>query len=1011
MCGKGVRVRVVAVALVWLAVARRSAADAPPPHIPKRVYRAPNGQWYAPAGVPVKLSFELSTASEPGDSGGGEADKPPVVLREGPSDLSFGGMRVPVIADGTPPKTTLEVVDTPSIVVEDTGKRILGREPKFHMTASDALSGVSRTYVSIDGAKFEPLQSEGPSVRSEGPHRIRYFSVDHVGNAEPPQEFAFDLDSSAPETEMTITGPHTADVAGAGTSIVLSATDRSSGVQQIRMRMDDAAEQAYTAPILLDALPEGPHRLRYAAVDKVRNEEGEHTFAFTVDRQSPHIELSIAGTVYRDSGVRYVPPSAEISLAAADTVAGNLPVRYRYAGAKTSTVYSKPFRLPEEGGLQRLRLESEDPVANLQSTLVDDIYVDRTPPRTEASFSRPYFQRAGETVLNPRSLIALVASDLESGVAEIRYAIDEGEEQVYKAPFSIAAEGSHRVHVFAADHVGNRETPHEFRVLIERPTGTAPVPVLDAKRWYQHPSQGLMGPVGLPFELRISESPDEKGGTFLLSAGPQPAGPIAFSTPGKNTLSLAISPKPEDFAILIDGTAPKSHLEATGATRVDSGGTTYFGPGLKLTLQSEDTPPGPVSGVWKTLYSLNGAPFATYTNTIDTFRRDGEYTFRYYALDNVGNAETAQSLVFMVDVSAPKTQLALKGPHRASTITPATRFELSAMDNLSGVADVLVVVDGAKPFSYSAPFTLASPADGRHSVRYYAVDTVGNREEEHALTFTMQRTVPAPSFELSGQYIARGNTIFVTPGTTVRFKAEEGLRVQYELDGETARTYSVPVAAPASGDHRLTFRAVDDLGNASASRTLNLLSDQNAPTSSLRFEGPAIERESELLIGGNTRCVLAAGAGRIGPSRIEYSLDGRHWQAYTGPFTIHNSGMFDIAYRARDPLAAVEETQRKRVVVDAQGPAISVSFGIPTALAGDVYPIEPRTLLFISAEDAPAGLEKITYRVDGGPEQIYRTPLSRFEPGKVHTIQITAQDFLGNISTKILKVELKDNRR
>lgn len=67
--------------------------------------------------------------------------------------------------------------------------------------------------------------------------------------------------------------------------------------------------------------------------------------------------------------------------------------------------------------------------------------------------------------------------------------------------------------------------------------------------------------------------------------------------------------------------------------------------------------------------------------------------------------------------------------------------------------------------------------------------------------------------------------------------------------------------------------------------------------------------------------------------------------------------------------------------------------------------------MIISAEDSPAGLEKLTYKIDDQPALIYRSPLSGFTPGVVHTVTIAAEDLLGNRSEKVVHLRLKERAR
>lgn len=992
--------------------ADKSASAAKPPAFPKRFFRAPGGQFYVPAGVPINLDMSLAQpASANGAQNSAEgSNQSSVTLKEGPASMQFGGISVPVIADGTPPKTVLEVADTTQ--AEHLGLRVLGPNPKLHLTATDALSGVARTLISLDGAPFETLPAEGPVFTAEGVHHLRYFSVDQVGNVEKVQEYVFRLDSTPPQTQLKIAGPRADAVVGVGATLSFSASDAVAGVDSILYRLDGGAELTYEKPLPLDEMAEGSHSIEYYAVDKVANKETPRSFTFVVDRQPPQITLAIHGPQFTDKDVRYIAPQAEIELASHDAVAGATPIRYRIDTTGESTVYAAPFHLPQSVGIHRIRIESADPVKNVALLNVDDIYVDPVPPRTDVQFSRPSFVRDGAEILNPASKIALNASDYESGVQSVTYSIDGGPEQKYAGPFSVTDLGEHRLTVTAVDHVGNREPTQQIRLLIQKPGIGETVPhVLDAKRFYQDPKLGLLAPPGLPFVVRIAFSPDQGAQNYMLSTGPTPPpnqGPPEFTTAGRNTVSVKISKKPETFGILVDAAAPKTELAATGAHRAEAGGVTYFGPGLKISLSSADDPKGVVSGLWKTLYSLEGSDFATYTAPLNGFSREGNYTLRYYALDNVGNAETTHEFQFTVDTSAPQTQLTLNGPHFASTVAPVTRVALTATDNLSGVAQIQYRVDNGNLLTYHDPFPIGPLSVGPHKLTYFAVDAVGNREEQHDWPFLVTTPVSAATFEVRGKSVQHGETIYLAPGSTILLKAAEAESIVYTLDGGAQQTYTAPIPAPQSGDHRLSFHAVDELGIAGVNRTVDLAMDRAAPNSYLHLEGPQLTRESGTIISGATRIILDANAGAVGGAMLEYSLGGNHWQTYTGPFSIKSSGSFEVSYRARNPLAALESAQKQRLIVDSQGPVITVSFSTPVDANAATVLLDPRTLIFISADDQPAGLEKITYKLDDQPALIYRTPLSGFTPGKTHTITIVAQDLLENRTEKVLHVLVKE---
>ena len=990
--------------------------DSKPPAYPKRFHHAADGKLYVPAGTPVRLSIELTapggTTHAPQHSPE-ISDESSVTLKEGPTTLEFGEARIPVTVDGTAPKTVLEVGDTSK--AEQGGLRVLAARPKLHLTATDNLSGVARTMVSLDGAPFVLLPAGGPVFTAEGIHHLRYFSVDNVGNAEQVHEYVFRLDATPPKTLLAISGPHTDNVVGVGASFTLTANDAFAGVDNIQYQLDGATLQAYEKPIQLDDLPEGPHRLQFLSEDKDGNKERPQTFAFVVDRQPPDIALAITGPLFTNKGVRYVSPQSDIKLSSEDVVSGSLPVRYRVDGKATEMPYDSPFRLPASTGIHRLNLDSIDPVNNLAQVAVTDIYVDLTPPQTTVEYSRPFFERDGDVVLNPQSQIALNASDFESGVDSISYSLDGGPEQKYTAPFAVATEGAHTLSLAATDHVGNHETAQLVHLFIQKPaSGVAPTQALDTKRWYLDPDKGLIGPTGLPFELKIAVSQLDDAETFRVTPGKastENPGPLTFVVPGQNKLKVAIGPKNLGVAVGIDAAPPKTTLTATGAQRADLGGVTYFGPGLNISLASVDDPAPVSSGVWKTLFSLDGSAFGTYTTPLKTFTREGAYTLRYYGLDNVGNPETPHTFQFTIDTSAPVTTLELRGPNRGSAVSPATEAVLTAKDNLAGVAQTRYRIDQGDTGFYNKPLAIGRLSDGQHHLRYFSTDPVGNKEEEHNWQFSVESKVSAASYTFKGVSVEHGGTIYAAPGGQIFLKAAEGYVIQYSLDGQAPQTYKMAIHLPDNGSHRLTFHASDDLGNVSATGTVNVIVDRTAPVSHAHLEGTKFTRDGTVIIGGSTRVVLDASAGAVGGAKLEYSINGRGWQPYNGPFTIKSSGPVELSYRARNAIQTVEPVQKEHFIVDAQGPIIGVHFsGQVDASAGTVA-LLPGAVMFITAEDSPAGLDKLTYKIDDQPPLIYRSPLSGFVPGVVHTVTIVAEDLLGNKSEKVVHLRVKERAR
>jgi hypothetical protein len=77
-----------------------------------------------------------------------------------------------------------------------------------------------------------------------------------------------------------------------------------------------------------------------------------------------------------------------------------------------------------------------------------------------------------------------------------------------------------------------------------------------------------------------------------------------------------------------------------------------------------------------------------------------------------------------IDLTSPVTTATVGAT--GSSATGRHTVTLTAVDNLSGVAQTFYVVDGGKPQIYSGPFALSGDAD--HTVAFWSVDKAGNAE-------------------------------------------------------------------------------------------------------------------------------------------------------------------------------------------------------------------------------------------------------------------------------------------
>jgi hypothetical protein len=192
---------------------------------------------------------------------------------------------------------------------------------------------------------------------------------------------------------------------------------------------------------------------------------------------------------------------------------------------------------------------------------------------------------------------------------------------------------------------------------------------------------------------------------------------------------------------------PTTTLTISNPKYIDPSGNVYVASNTPFTLTAEDNPGG--SGVASTFYriynSTYDADWLEYSVPFHlTGLSDGEYSIDYYSTDNIENTEPTNTATVILDNTPPTTTLTIGEPKYTSIktyVTPDTPFTLEAADTGSGVYSTAYRIYNATYNSdwqtYTAPFTLASLADGEYTIEYNSTDNVQNMETTHTTTVTL----------------------------------------------------------------------------------------------------------------------------------------------------------------------------------------------------------------------------------------------------------------------------------
>jgi hypothetical protein len=526
----------------------------------------------------------------------------------------------------------------------------------------------------------------------------------------------------------------------------------------------------------------------------------------------------------------------------------------------------------------------------------------------------------------------------------------------------------------------------------------------------------------VPAFFWIGSTPDKPEHKLESEATPKYANPHYFDTEGINFIrskdafdpitQKIIEPRIEVlYEIYADGIAPLSKISFNQSQIYKANGKVYYGPGLKIDLESSDG----VSGVEKIYYSLNSGSYINYSVSVD-ITKEGDQNFKYYASDNVGNSEQARTEEFILDITAPKSNLNVNGLLDDNVIASNSRIYLLMEDNLSGIKETYYSFDGGKFMKYDNKDVLfQSLSEDKHLLTYYSVDNVGNREADKTFEFFFDKTGPLMAADVLGDRFIVGDQIYFSGRTKLKLTAVDnkvGVKeIKYSIDDSEFTTYDQPFYLPSvSGIHSIKYYSVDNMNNKSAGKggyeefkhsVSKVYVDLVGPTISHNIIGKNLVRNDTLLIGPYSSLQIKATDEESGLQRINYSINDDPGEAlYENPVTFNKSGIYTVQYyafdnvnnRNIDKVTFREDTAPPTMFFQSTIGRIGTKDGV------DIFPASSG--IFIVGTDTEAGLSQIFYKIDGEAEKPYTTLISGLKKGDKHTISARAVDNLGNTFTQ-----------
>jgi hypothetical protein len=459
------------------------------------------------------------------------------------------------------------------------------------------------------------------------------------------------------------------------------------------------------------------------------------------------------------------------------------------------------------------------------------------------------------------------------------------------------------------------------------------------------------------------------------------------------------------FEVYADSRSPRTKIKYDIKKRYFDGKKLYVGKGTELSFEAYDA----LSGIEQILISVDSSDFEKYHSPI-ILDKEKTYAFQYYSVDNVGNVEKVKTKIFNVDLTNPVTELIFEGDKFENNISGRAKLVLKATDNISGISAIYYSLDNKKYRKYTYPVKAVYLQEGKHTIKYYSVDKVGNKENEHEYKFYVDKTPPILVDEILGNSFVVNGKEYSSGRTKLKLTAvdnKSGVKeIKYSINHKHYVLYEKPFyLTSVSGSLSVVSYAIDNVGNKSVATeksTKNKAAyvDLTGPQIKYKLLGKVFKARDTVFVNKDTKIQLTAYDAESGVKTLSYSLHDGEEIPYSTPFTISEEGVYILNIMAT---ANVDNFNKKTVslIVDNTGPDIYSRFSIlpvgKREIEGkmrDVY--LSHVVLFLSATDAKVAIDRIYYSINGGGKKAYTGIIEGLKRGKDYVIDVIAKDKLGN---------------
>ncbi len=849
---------------------------------------------------------------------------------------------------------------------------------RFCVAATDSLSGIAKRQYSYDGgSNWFDLGDSPETLYAQGPTIISYRAQDNAGNISETKNHTVTIDSIAPESTITIEGTvgdsgwYISDV-----TVTITAVDNVSGVEKIQYKLDNGDWQDYDENARVVIKDEGVKTLYYRAIDWAGNTETAHEKTFENLDPIPPQPVPIVPEPPSDGGGYYVsPPTIDISYTPSPIEPTGTPT-YDYSFDCEHWTPCNGQVVIDEDGTWIVYVRVTDGAGNTSPPKAVTIKIDKSAPVTILK------SKVGTLGLNgwytSNVDIVLSAEDSVSGMKLTQYALN-GNWITHMAEttgttlsnITLSQEGTTTMPYLSKDVAGNIEDtngPDIYLIDKTAPESTITLEGTKAnKGWYTSDitvtlsaQDNASGVDKIRYSTDTVTWNDYQGAFVLKHGGTQRVSFYALDMAGNREATHTV-------VIPIDKKKPKHQKHPHGIP----GRNGWYKSKVDITLDATDTPEDAedVSGIEEIDYSFDGEGWSTYApDQVITVSSEGETTLFGRSSDVAGNTEdTGLADTVKIDTTLPEATVALTGTAAGGWYRTDVFAGLAANDAISGVdaQTIKYSTDGTTWLPYQL---LTIGSEGTTSLSYIVDDVAGNETTVTTQIF-IDKTKPATDVQLVG---TQGANSWYTSSVQVKLSAVDILSGVSAIMIDTGAGFGAynannPPLVSGDGTRSVSFYAIDNAGNKEDTQSVAFKIDTTAPTTSATFSGT---NGTNGWYATNVAVTLTAVGSVSGVDSTEYRLDtDTAWTVGTS-LVIAKEGTTTLHYRSRNGAGVYENEKSAMITIDKTKPTTTC---IPEGTRGENNIYTTNVALTITGSDAPSGVSKTQYSLDGAPWADYQS--------------------------------------